>query len=196
MPTSPIEALVIAGGTVSTALAILGVRTWLHHRRRLRFRAAAIRAGLELRESQWVVAKIGATLLSAEELYHTPARSNPIKETRMTAELPGEFPEAFHASTDEGAIGLLRSTFPTASGKHRVYVRGLDEVAVTRFVDDTVRRALEEGLELCPEAEVVPGYLRVARLRWFDEEHLVRMFRGFTRLARTLAPTTAGYRDS
>ena len=195
MATTDAEALVITAGTLSVVLTIYGTRAWPRRRRRVAFRAAAVRAGVEPGDGPWVEARVGTTSIVAREWIDAPSRGDPVKWTSVEAALPGRFPEAFHASTDEHAIGLLRATFPTTSGRHTVFVRGLDEVDVTQFLDAEVRRALAEGLDLAPDAEVVPNAVRLSRSRWYPSLEVERILTGFVRICSALArPPSTGYR--
>lgn len=194
MPTSQTEVIVISAIVLAAAGLIQGTQIWLHRRRRLSFRDAATRAGLDPGDGDWVEAKCAATVIRGRELYTRHSRRDPEKDTLIEAELPGKFPEAFHASTDEHAIGLVRATFPTRSGKHTVYVRGLVEADTLAFLTGDVREALAEGLDLAPQAFIEPNKLLIRERRWFPAEVIRSMFAGLARICRTLAPEPAGYR--
>lgn len=194
MPTSNEEALVITAAVCGVAGAFAAVRGWLHRRRRLAFRDAAARAGLDPGDGPWVDAQVGATRIVGREILVRHARRDPEKHTVISAELPGTFPDAFHASTSAHAIGLLRRTIPTPSGRHQVYVRGPFAEEVDALLTEPIVAALAEGLDLAPDAVLEPGVVRLSQMRWFPPEVLVRSFAGIARIARAFAPADAGYR--
>ena len=113
---------------------------------------------------------------------------------RVEAALPGPFPDGFHASTDEDAVGLVRASFPTASGRHTVFARGLNEDQVNVFLSLEVCRALAEGLDLAPDAEVVPSAVRLSQQRWYSAVDVERILTGFARICTVLARAPTGYR--
>lgn len=174
--------------------AVLGTQAWLHRRRRLAFVDAAARAGLDPGDGPWVEAKCAAAVIVGREVYHRSSRDNPIKETSIVARLPGKFPEAFHASTDEHAIGIVRESFPTASGRGTVYVRGLIAEETRAFLGDPLREAMAEAFDLGPDLVIEPNEIRLFALQWFSPEYLRSTFAGIARLCRVLAPDEQAYR--
>ncbi len=194
MPRSLEEMLAIGAVATGVATAVAVIRARMHRRRRLAFREAATRAGLSPGDGDWVDAEVGAIRIVGREILHTRSRRDPVKQTSIEAKLPGAFPESFHASTDEHAIGLLRRTIPTPSGRHRVYVRGPRADEVDAFLTEPRIEALAEGLDLAPDAEVSPGLVRISVLRWYGADALVRSFAGVARIARAFAGPGAGYR--
>lgn len=186
-------------GSFAVVGALAGLLFWYRARRaRLRraaFRAAARRAGLDPGPGPWVEARVADTEIRGreEEIYRN--RQDPLKVTTISAKLTRPLPEAFHASTNEGAIGLLRASFPTVSGRHTVYVRGLDPAAVEAFVEPRVRQAFAEAFDLAPFLEIEDGKASVSALRWFGPAELERMFRGVARVCEAMSERSGGFRD-
>lgn len=187
---------VFAGVGIALALAALiyGPFLYRHRRRRLAFRAAAMRAGLEPGDGSWVDAPCGSTRIKGQEHYRTYDVPLPIKSTNISASIPGAFPEAFNASTHDNATGVVRTTFPTASGKRTVYVRGLVQAETLAFVTEPIREALAEGLDLAFDSELVAGMLRLSTNRWYTPEELTATFAGFMHITRALSAEPAAYR--